>query len=176
MIPLILSVLTSSGFGAITGLVGSFLTKNEERKSDKQKLDHDLEMAKIRKEEAQLEFNHELAMADKQIERAQTEGQIQTDIAEVSAFAKSLDEQKKTYGIKWVDAIRGIMRPLITFYLLGIATFVVVEIWGLSGGLNQIPGEEISSMFKDVISNIMFLVTTAVTWWFGSRPSQPKRK
>ena len=80
------------------------------------------------------------------------------------------------YKISFVDAIRGLMRPLITIYLLIIATFVVINIGSYIGGLESLEKAEMVTMFKNTITQIMFLVTTAVTWWFGSRPSQQAKK
>lgn len=177
MLTALLSILTSSGLGGILGVVGSWLTKREERENLKLKFQHDVKMAEIREREAKLEFDHELALADKEIERAETEGQIQQDILSAEAFKTSLQEQAKTYGIKFVDAIRGLMRPLITVYLLAIGTYLTVKIGMLVGGVEEaFQPEELITMYRDVIAQIMFLVTTAVTWWFGSRPAGARSK
>lgn len=176
MLEAIIAIFSSSGLGAIVGLFGSWLTKREERRNLELKYDYDVKMAEIRKSEAEMEFNHELALADKQIERAQVEGAIQRDVEEMAAFRESLKEQQQMYKIKFVDAIRGLMRPLITIYLLVIATFVTMKIGGYVGGLQgAMDPNELVTMYKDTIAQVMFLVTTSVTWWFGSRPSSQRK-
>ena len=176
MIEGLVSIFSSSGLGAIVGLFGSWLTKREERRNMELKYEYDVKMAEIRKSEAALEFNHELALADKQIERAQVEGEIQRDVGELNAFTQGLKEQQLMYNVKFVDAIRGLMRPLITIYLLVIGTYVAINIGGYVGGIESaITGPEMIEMYKDTIGQVMFLLTTAVTWWFGSRPSSLRK-
>lgn len=172
----LLSFLTSSTAGGIIGVVGSWLTKREERKNAQLKFDYDVKMAEIRSAEAKAEAEHELAMADKQMERAQVEGNIALGEAELSAFQESLREQSKVYGIKIVDAVRGLMRPLITIYLLIIATLLMTKINELVGGVgNSFSPDELIQTYKGVIDQLLFLTATAVTWWFGSRPSSHRR-
>ncbi|MEZ7984263.1 MAG: hypothetical protein QMB64_00375 [Pseudomonadales bacterium] len=171
----LLSILTSTGAGGIIGVVGSWLTKREERKNTQLQFERDVKMAEIRKDEAKIEADHELALADKQIERAQVEGSVAVDQAEVEAFTQGLKEQSKTYGIKAVDGIRGLMRPLITVYLLVIATLLTLKINQLVGGLDSLEMSELKGIYDNVINQMLFLTATAVTWWFGSRPSSQRR-
>ena len=171
----LLSILTSTGAGGIIGVVGSWLTKREERKNIQLQFERDVKMAEIRKDEAKIEADHELALADKQIERAQVEGSVAVDQAEVEAFTQGLKEQSKTYGIKAVDGIRGLMRPLITVYLLVIATLLTLKINQLVGGLDSLEMSELKGIYDNVINQMLFLTATAVTWWFGSRPSSQRR-
>ncbi|MDG1293456.1 MAG: hypothetical protein P8O99_05045 [Pseudomonadales bacterium] len=171
----LLSILTSTGAGGIIGVVGSWLTKREERKNIQLQFERDVKLAEIRKDEAKIEADHELALADKQIERAQVEGSVAIDQAEVEAFTEGLKEQSKTYGIKAVDGIRGLMRPIITVYLLIIATLLTLKINQLVGGLDSLELSELKGIYDNVINQMLFLTATAVTWWFGSRPSSQRR-
>jgi len=171
----LLSILTSTGAGGIIGVVGSWLTKREERKNIQLQLERDVKLAEIRKDEAKIEADHELALADKQIERAQVEGSVAIDQAKIEAFTDDLKEQSKNYGIKVVDGIRGLMRPLITIYLLVIATLLTLKINQLVGGLDSLEMSELKGIYDNVINQMLFLTATAVTWWFGSRPSSQRR-
>ena len=171
----LLSILTSTGAGGIIGVVGSWLTKREERKNIQLQFERDVKLAEIRKDEAKIEADHELALADKQIERAQVEGSVAIDQAEIEAFTDGLKEQSKNYGIKVVDGIRGLMRPLITVYLLVIATLLTLKINQLVGGLDSLEMSELKGIYDSVINQMLFLTATAVTWWFGSRPSSQRR-
>jgi len=171
----LLSILTSTGAGGIIGVVGSWLTKREERKNIQLQFERDVKLAEIRKDEAKIEADHELALADKQIERAQVEGSVAIDQAEIEAFTDGLKEQSKNYGIKVVDGIRGLMRPLITVYLLVIATLLTLKINQLVGGLDSLEMSELKGIYDNVINQMLFLTATAVTWWFGSRPSSQRR-
>ena len=168
---LLFSLLSTTGAGGIMGLVGSWLTKREERENLKVTNAHEKAMATIRMHEQKLEANHELAMADKQLERAQVEGNIAIEQGEIAAFNTSLLQQGKSTGIAFVEAIRGLMRPAITIYLLVIASIIAYNINGLIGGIKQLPTEELLMTYKEIIQQLLFLTATAVTWWFGLRPS-----
>jgi hypothetical protein len=77
--------------------------------------------------------------------------------------------QSKLSGVKFVDGFRALMRPLITIYLLGLATFIAINISAIIGGLESIPVGSLVEMYISIISDILFLTLTAVTWWFASR-------
>jgi hypothetical protein len=148
MIGAILSILTSSGLGAIIGTVGSIFVKKEELKAAKLKYEQDFKMAELDLRAAADERAHDIVMADKKIELTQAEGEIEKDLIEVDAFKDSLKEQFKSYGIAFVDAVRGMMRPVITLYLLGISTYVAFKISYLVGGLEHaLNPDEILSIY-----------------------------
>ena len=73
------------------------------------------------------ERKHELSMFDKQLEadrlrgdRALAQIQVQADAsigtAEIQAIIAATKSQATKTGIRWVDAINSLMRPLITFW------------------------------------------------------------
>lgn len=172
MFDTIIGLATSSGLGAVIGALGNWINKREERKNKELSFTHELAMAQLAVSERELEQSHEILMADKQMERAQTEGDIQVELSELGAFTASVKDATKATGVKFVDAVRGLMRPVITAYLLGIATYIVVKISALVGGLKIIPLPELVTMYTGIITQIIFLTTVAVTWWFASRPSR----
>lgn len=176
MLSTLVDILTSSGAGAGLGLFGSWLTKREERLGMRLAMEKELALAKLTKEEAALEMEHALAMADKEHVRALTEGEMKTEIAEISAFRESLKQNTVKTGLAFIDTLRGLMRPLITAYLLLLATWISLELSSLTGGFKALPAPLLASLFEDIIQEILFLTTTAVTWWFGSRPSSNRAR
>lgn len=174
MIAEIITILSSSGFGAITGFFGSWMTKRENRLNKELDQNHELAMAKIDLVEGREERAHALALADKELEITETEGEIEQDIAETEAFTQSLEVQKIKSGIKWVDAVRFLMRPFVTVYLLAIASYFAYNVHQLVNGLESLPLEQVVTLYTQLISQLMFLTTTAVTWWFGSRGDKAK--
>lgn len=168
MLGTLIDLFSTSGLGAIVGLVGSFLTKVEDRKLKKLTFEHDERMAKIRTDELRLE-------GEQKIQLAETEGEIASDIERQKSFTESLKEQSMLYGIRFVDAVRGLMRPVITIFLLIVSSWLAVNVYHLAGGLQSMPENDVIDLFREIVTQILFLTTTAVTWWFGSRPSS-KRK
>lgn len=163
-------IFASSGLGAIVGAVGSWLGKREERKARQDEYAHESKMRDMDMQETKITQAHEMAVADKEIQRAETEGQIALEAVEGEGWKESITQGFKQTGVKWVDGIRGLMRPVITVYLLAIASVVAFQLSRLVGGLDALPMDEVLSMYRHVISQLIFLTATAVTWWFGSRP------
>lgn len=74
---------------------------------------------------------HELAMLDKQAELEKTratarmdeivtQGDIDQTLAMLEAQKTALQGQMQKVGIKWVDALNFLVRPLTTYYFLGM--------------------------------------------------------
>jgi hypothetical protein len=168
----IVDLFSTGGMGAIIGLAGSWLTKRENRKEAELNLQREIELGKLRLDELAAESEHELAMADKQMQRAELEGDIVVEKAEVDAFTESLKAQAKSTGILIIDAVRGLMRPLITVFLLGVSTWLACSVNDLVGGLSSLDSKAIYALYDQIIQQIIFLTVTAVTWWFGSRPAK----
>ncbi len=69
------------------------------------------------------ERKHELAMFNLQIEADKTKGQIalaqadsQMQVAEIQAVIEATKAQAVVTGIKWVDAINVLVRPILTLW------------------------------------------------------------
>lgn len=171
----LVDLFATGGFGTIVGLLGSYMTKREERLSEEIKIRGQQELAQLRLKEQELEQSHELGMADKQMQRAEVEGALKIGEVEAGAFVASVAESSRNIGITIVDAIRGLMRPIITIYLLAVATYLTYKLNQLVGGLAALPQDDAFELYTSVIGQIIFLTATAVTWWFGSRPTQKPR-
>ena len=81
---------------------------------------------------------HELAMLDKQAELEKTraaarmdeittQGDISQTLALLDAQKTALEGQMKPLGIWWVDALNFLVRPLTTYYFLGMYGLVKVS-------------------------------------------------
>ena len=165
----IVDLFTSGGFGAVIGLAGGIATRWQQAKMDQAKFKFDVDMANVRKEEAKIEAEHELAIADKEMERSQVEGAIAVEVVNSEAFKEGLKVQRIATGIGFVDAVRGMMRPVITVYLLGLATWLAVKVHIMVGGLGSLPAETVSALYLQIVNDVFFLTTTSVAWWFASR-------
>lgn len=174
MIGEIISIFTSGGFGAIIGGIGSIFTRIEERKAKKDQYEHDYKMAQIALEESKLDRQHELSMADKERIKTEVEGAIDVKKLDYQALIETVKDSQKPTGIKWVDAVRALMRPLITTYLLIVSSIIAVQVFRYTQGLASLSPTEILTMYKDLISNINFLTNVSVTWWFGTRSTNKK--
>lgn len=174
MLELLTGLFTSSGFGVITGLVGSYLSKREERKVLELRFSHENRMAKHDLQRDIQDHAHDLDMADKNMEEATLEGQIATDISEMDNVKSTIISQSKSSGNKVIDGILRFVRPVITAYLLVICTVLAFHLHKLTGGLAMLSTEQVFGLYSYILYQMVFLTVTAVAWWFGSRGQSSK--
>ncbi len=153
-------------FGAISGLVGGWLAKREQRKILTIENEHERYMADVDLKRDQLEHAQALAVLDKNIEQAKTEGEIAMDIKAGDAFIESQKPSKLT---KFGEIIKSAMRPVITVALLWVTWKIYDELQILMGGLKGLDPVQLQQLFVYVVHAIIFLTITAVSWWFASR-------
>jgi hypothetical protein len=69
-----------------------------------------------------------------------------------------------------VDTLKGLARPGITAYLLGVSTWVTIQAWRVldAQGVTLSPAQA-ETLLSQVIGTVLYLTVTAVTWWFGDR-------
>lgn len=149
----IVSFFLSPVFGSIIGNVASYFNKIEERKLQESKWSHEYQMTTLVAQNKRDELQLEGDLADKKLE-----GQ---------AFVEGV---KSDNG--WMDKTRAIIRPIITTYLVALTTWITYQMHILVGGLDNIPMDNIFTMYWEIISAIIFLTVTCVTYWFNQRPSQ----
>lgn len=170
-----LSDIASGGLlGGAVGILGTWLKGREERELLKIKQGHELAMREASRAEMELEATLSLKQTEAEFAGkqaiAQTEADAAKEVAAASLMSASYQQDRASYGIKAVDAIRGLMRPLITLYLLGVMTAIAWHLYNLDVIAAVSPGEA-WSLFSVVARDATFLAVTAVTWWFGTRPT-----
>lgn len=164
----LVDLLSTAGGGGLIGLAGSQITKYLELKDKRNDRAHQTKNRELDIEELKLEQQHEKEMADKQVERSKVEGEIQTNIADIGAFTES----QKSIGT--LTGILKLVRPIITFFLLIAGAVLFGKVWITVGGLSAFSQEELTVLLEFMIHNAVFLIATAVLWWFGSRPGNMK--
>lgn len=175
MLDAVFGVFSSSGIGALVGLVGSWLTKQEERKNLELTLNHEKVMFQLKSTQQQEQNQHELKLAEQNLASVKEAGEQAVELVEASAFVAS-QQSNTSLSNRFAELIRGLMRPVITIYLLSIATVIALQINAyMDGAMAQLQQQELMVMYQNTLDKIMFLTTTAVTWWFGSRPSQSRK-
>ena len=147
---------SSAMSGGLFGLIGNVATKLvgyfEAEQQFKQK---------------QAEWAHETDLLKLQMNAKQQETESEIQLAGASGswsgLAASLAAEAAigaTYS--WVNAVRALVRPALTF---GLATFLCAAFFALAPG-------DIDRAY--VANSLVFAAVTAIVWWFGDRA--PKRK
>ncbi len=159
----IVDIFTSGGLGSIVGLAGGIASKFTELKAKKAEYDFKVQMGKISLQESKMEHDHELAIADKQMQRAQIEGDLKVEAAEVGAFTESIKSAHKVTGFM------RFVRPAITAYVLIACSVLFGVVWASVDGLKAYSPEELKLLLSDMIKAAIFLTVTCTSWWFASR-------
>lgn len=165
----ILSGLVSLFGGGLTGLLGSAIGKYYDFKN--KKLDIELEKNK---------FEHEQALASLQYTAA-------VEIKDSEAFKESISSEPKKYyeGTEYIptqrwfalglDFVRGLVRPALTVYLCILTTLIYFKAAHQLNNDVILPGMAFD-LTNQIINTILYLTTTAVLWWFGSRGTKAPKK
>ncbi len=174
MVSLILSFLSSAGFGSVIGAIGGLFNRHFDLKLK----DRELEAQKVRNA-------HDLLMRDKDMEAMRLEWEHKEQIISIEqagvaesraydALIASYGNDKATYGIKSVDVVRGLTRPGLTLLLGGMALLVnavllrlLWDYWAV------IPMDERLKITILALEWLFFQAGTVIGWWFGARSAFP---
>lgn len=174
MLDAVLNLFGGGVLGGLIGLAGAWLKAREERAKMELEQQHQKDMRQLDLQEMQAEADLKLRQTETEFAGkqaiAETEAEAAMDVAASQALTASYKHDKATYGIRFVDAIRGLMRPVITIYLLGILSLIAWQLYGIEA-IASIDAQTAWKLFSDVVRDATFLAVTAVTWWFGSRPN-----
>jgi len=126
------------------------------------------------------EKKHELASMEMQmilmnkkselnIQEAQVSGELNNIALELKAeiaSVKASHEPQKLTGITWVDALRGSVRPIVTYWFMSLYTFskVAMFIGALEDGITWTEAGQMMFTEYDLA-----LFATILSFWFGDR-------
>lgn len=174
------ALLTGAGggiLGGITGILGAGLQLFAQYKLEQLKL----ETLKIKNE-------HEIAITNAEwagrSQVAATEAAGREAVADSEALAASYKMEPTMYSAgqklgvmqRWVfvllDFVRGIIRPALTIYLGALTTYVL---WLVNEtvGVRVLTATQAYELWVMVVGTVMYLTTTCVLWWFGTRNKTP---
>lgn len=156
--------------GGLVGFIGSIAKGWLDYKLYTAKADHEFKMAELDMKAEAAAHAHEVAIADKQIQRAEVEGQLAAEVAAQNAFAASMQANRVKYG-GWVDQVRGLMRPILTTHWSWALTLLTAIVWYDVDGMKALEAKQKVELFLILLNAVVFSSTTALGWWFGSRPT-----
>lgn len=152
-----MELLFSALFGGATGLLGTLLGK----------VFGWLELRERRKSLV-LEQAHELALFDRQAQLRRAEMESEQAIAETAAWASGrvasyAHDMAAGESYRWVAAALRLTRPVLTLMLLALTLWVFLAVADLG-------------MRAELVTQIVYLTSMAIAWWFGDRaPGALKR-
>lgn len=171
-----LGLITSAFGGGLTGLLGgvvdkvfTYKTKKLEIEQNRERFAHEVNMRKADAEIMAQEWTARTKVAE-------VEGAAKVDVADAAAFSASFNEperyavnvtEKQNWLMVGLDVCRGIVRPGLTLYLCVLTTLLYLKAHRLVP--SEIPADQALSMVTEIQNTIMYLTTTCILWWFGTR-------
>lgn len=188
-------------FGGVTGLIGTIWGGYNNRKLKEldikaRESEHQYKLAEIKAEsdaiiaEAHADIKITESITDGAVELAEVEAFSQSQkygnnknlpsafaekLAETTGWAKFITVPLLSilcFSLGLADVIKGLARPVITAYLLGISSWLSYKAWQLleiTNSANALSSIQAVAIVEQSISVLLYLSTTAVTWWFGDR-------
>ena len=145
--------------GTALGRVIGFFERRETHAQERARWDHEVRLHELQIKAGAAETERELAVLA-------ASGSYEGLSASLAADAKL------SGGYRWVDAVRALVRPVLTPFLWLV--YLVVLLAVLSGGRNG-GSAEAAGLVGDFVANVAFAATAATLWWFGDRaPRTPK--
>ena len=158
MLESVLAILT----GGATGLLGTILSGATAYFERRQRNRHEIELRRV-----------DLAIARSEAAGVERVAAIEAESAETQAELGALAESHRAAAVRWstgesgwlvfVDVVRGLMRPVLT--LVSLAAAITIY-WSLPFAPT---GDEVASR---VVDTVLYIATTTVLWWFGTRPKR----
>lgn len=187
MLTILATLISGVLSGGATGLLGVIL----QRYFDLKGRDKDIVLLRLQHEQSLALASIENARLERRAEADEFAADRAADAAEADAEAKSMvasyehDEarylDKSAQKNKWaiiaftvVDAVRGLIRPVLTTYLVVLVTFLFLWAKKLAGD-TAITQEHAITIISQIIATILYLCTACTLWWFGSRPPKKDR-
>lgn len=159
----ILSLLASPLLGSLTGFLGSWLTKKEERKLKELELKHDEVMVQIKNQQ-------EILIAEKKLQGVIEQGRIVVAQEEMAAFTES---QKTTSTVG--DKIKNLMRSVLISYVALMCGFLTFAIYRQIGGLSAMSTAALVTLFADSVAMFFYMFSMGYSWFYGIRGSSSQK-
>lgn len=203
MLAILGTVLSSILSGGATGLLGIVIQRFFDAKSKSQDLElvkinnaHALALADKEVAKVETEWKAREKIADKDLEariqeatqataRAESEAsaivQQASYAADKASYLTTAALKSKSRLVMWLmagtDAVRGLIRPVLTGYLVVVVHMMYADMQKLMSGYGAtLPHSVVQELLLQIISTLLYLATVAVVWWFGTRPPTPTKR
>lgn len=177
------NLLSGGLLGGLTGLIGNGLTAFTNYKTQKLKNNHELAMAEQDRLNITAEADAAVKIEQERVKGVEIEGELAALTESYKQSSKSLfhksymDKMPKwiatTVGLMFafIDFLKGAARPVLTYYLMGASTWLTMLTYDM---LQKMQGQALTQeqaydLFNLLVTTIVYLTVTCVTWWFADR-------
>ena len=144
--------------GSLLGFGSSFLPKVMDFFQDKQDKKHEHAIMEV-------QIRQQKELATQKLEMVN----VEADIRELEAIQKSVQNT----GVRWIDGLRGSVRPVITYAFFGLFMFVEVSAY-LALTASGISALNAVQLVWDDQTQALF--AAVISFWFGGRAINRSRK
>ena len=144
--------------GSVLGFGTSFLPKVIDFFQDKSDKKHELAVMEF-------QIRQQKELADQKLEAIN----VDADIREIESLHKSMQPS----GVKFIDGLRGSVRPVITYAFFGLFVFVEVSAY-LALTAQGISALDAAQVTFDEDTKALF--AAVISFWFGGRAIQKMRR
>ena len=137
--------------GSLLGFGTSFLPKVMDFFQDKQDKKHELAVMEV-------QIRQQKELASQKLEAIN----VEADIRELEALQKSIQPS----GVRWIDGLRGSVRPVITYSFFILFVFVEVAAY-FSLTAQGVSGLDAAGVIWDEDTKALF--AAVISFWFGGR-------
>ena len=174
------SILGTIFSGGVTGIIGSISSAIANYKLKKLEYQHRERMEEISIQQMKLETERDIKISELEIERETREAISQERMESYKtdrATYISPDTLEKlgffgkiiSFLLGLVDFARGMIRPGSTAFFEIYMFFVWWTLYNMIKGFESLPKEKIIDLFYMVTMLLLYVGSTTVSWWFGSR-------
>lgn len=172
MLESIVSTVGAAASGGMLGTAGGLANKTLGYFSDKQKHQYEMTLREQDRKDMELESKLHIdrlsAETAGKIKTATIEGEVAAEIEASKLVQVSYSHDKTAYNDGFVDTVRGLTRPTLTLALVGISSWMLVDMMSIPE-LVKSDAAQARAIFAKVVNDLLFLTTLAVSWWFGGR-------
>ena len=158
MLESIMAVLS----GGATGLLGTAISAGAEWLREKQRHTHEVALRRLEMEmlTAEAASAERIAAIERETEETRAEAAALSASYRAATTRMSRGDSR---ALVWVDVIRGLTRPLLTWGFCALAGVIYFDL------------SPQHDMRGQVIDTVLYLATTCVLWWFGARHLKGRR-
>jgi hypothetical protein len=168
-------ILESLLAGGLTGLIGSVVSNVTDIFKVRQQNKFDLEKRKLDLQAMDKEYSFSLQMKE-------VDANMAANVADAGLMTASYAHDAATYSkgmatgwgihaLTLVDVIRGLVRPVLTSILLAVLWETRAEVKGVIDaiGMDALDPIKALNIYNSLVEAIIFVSTTSILWWFGTR-------
>lgn len=141
--------------GGLLGTAGAAFSRWHEAK---------LELTKLA-----MSQSHELALLSA---KQDGEGMVASQSADKASYSTET-APTASYTLHFVDAVRGLVRPVLTLVLLCTTMYCTSTLLDIAGA--NITAQEAQQLLQYMLESTVSCTSIALTWWFGARPTKQSK-